>query len=162
VALLCPGVRVSQQRQGMTEAGSEVSCCAECFDGLRKTSQASISKSDKKKVSIAKMLVQTVGMFYGFQGRPYLCVSGDIGSCRKGLKNEFRNGTGQTIDFLLTAKHDADAAKRFFRKTLLDPANPQRRVINVEQEPSVSHGRGGTQGRRHSPAPLPTTLSANT
>src|SRR5215831_6424182 len=48
VALLCPGVRVSQQRQGMTEAGSEVSCCAECFDGLRKTSQASISKSDKK------------------------------------------------------------------------------------------------------------------
>jgi len=45
------------------------------------------------RVSIAKMLVQTVGMFYGFHGRPYLWVSGDIGPCRKGSKNEFRNGT---------------------------------------------------------------------
>src|SRR5262249_53907887 len=48
VALVCPRVRVTQQRQGVTEAGSEASCCAECFDGLRKTSQASISKSDKE------------------------------------------------------------------------------------------------------------------
>jgi len=30
------------------------------------------------------------------------------------------DSTGQTIDFLLTAKRDAAAAKRFFRKTLLD------------------------------------------
>src|SRR5262249_28318516 len=42
------------------------------------------------------------------------------------------DSTGQTIDFLLTAKRDAAAAKRFFRKTLLDPANPQPRVINVD------------------------------
>src|SRR5215831_12246608 len=41
------------------------------------------------------------------------------------------DSTGQTIDFLLTAKRNAVAAKRFFRKTLLDPANPQPRVINV-------------------------------
>ena len=34
------------------------------------------------------------------------------------------DSTGQTIDFLLAAKRDAAAAKRFFRKTLLDPANP--------------------------------------
>jgi len=40
---------------------------------------------------------------------------------------------GQTIDFLLTAKRDAAAAKRFFQKTLLDPANPQPRVINVDK-----------------------------
>ena len=43
------------------------------------------------------------------------------------------DSTGQTIDFLLTAKRDAVAAKRFFRKTLLDPANPQPRVINVDK-----------------------------
>ena len=43
------------------------------------------------------------------------------------------DSAGQTIDFLLTAKRDAAAAKRFFRKTLLDPANPQPRVINVDQ-----------------------------
>ena len=43
------------------------------------------------------------------------------------------DSTGQTIDFLLTAKRDAAAAKRFFRKTLLNPANPQPRVINVDK-----------------------------
>ena len=43
------------------------------------------------------------------------------------------DSAGQTIDFLLTAKRDAAAAKRFFRKTLLDPANPQPRVINVDK-----------------------------
>jgi transposase, IS6 family len=40
---------------------------------------------------------------------------------------------GQTIDFLLTANRDAAAAKRFFRKILLEPANPQPRVINVDK-----------------------------
>jgi transposase-like protein len=34
---------------------------------------------------------------------------------------------------LLTAKRDEAAAKRFFRKTLLGPANPQPRVINVDK-----------------------------
>ena len=43
------------------------------------------------------------------------------------------DSTGQTIDFLLTAKRDAAAAKRFFRKMLLNPANPQPRVINVDK-----------------------------
>jgi transposase-like protein len=43
------------------------------------------------------------------------------------------DSTGQTIDFLLTARRDAAAAKRFFRKALLDPANPQPRVINVDK-----------------------------
>jgi transposase-like protein len=49
------------------------------------------------------------------------------------------DSTGQTIDFPLTAKRDAVAAKRFFRKMLLTPANPQPRVINVES--SVSDSR---------------------
>src|SRR5262249_4559576 len=43
------------------------------------------------------------------------------------------DSTGQTIDFLLTAKRDAAAAKRVFRKTLLDPTNPQPRVINLDK-----------------------------
>jgi transposase-like protein len=43
------------------------------------------------------------------------------------------DSAGQTIDFLLTAKLDTVAAKRFFRKTLLDPANPQPRVIKVDE-----------------------------
>ena len=43
------------------------------------------------------------------------------------------DSTGQTIDFLLTAKRDAAAAKRFFCKLLLEPANPQPRVINVDK-----------------------------
>jgi hypothetical protein len=47
--------------------------------------------------------------------------------------NRAVDSTGQTIDFLLTAKRDAVAAKRFFRKTLLDPANPQPRIINVDK-----------------------------
>jgi transposase, IS6 family len=34
------------------------------------------------------------------------------------------DSTGQTIDFLLTAKRDAAAAKRFFRKALSSAGNP--------------------------------------
>ena len=43
------------------------------------------------------------------------------------------DSTGQTIDFLLTAKRDAAAAKRFFRKALSSLGNPVPRVINVDQ-----------------------------
>jgi transposase-like protein len=43
------------------------------------------------------------------------------------------DSTGQTIDFLLTAKRDAAAAKRFFRKALAGLNNPQPRVINVDK-----------------------------
>jgi transposase-like protein len=43
---------------------------------------------------------------------------------------------GQTIDFLLSAKQDAAAAKRFFRKALaqLHAANP--RTITVDKNPA--------------------------
>jgi transposase-like protein len=46
------------------------------------------------------------------------------------------DSTGQTIDFLLTAKRDAIAAKRFFRKALSSPGNPTPRVINVDKKPA--------------------------
>src|SRR5205085_2688913 len=46
------------------------------------------------------------------------------------------DSTGQTIDFLLTAKRDTVAAKRFFRKALAGPNNPQPRVINVDKNPA--------------------------
>jgi transposase, IS6 family len=43
------------------------------------------------------------------------------------------DSTGQTIEFLLTAKRDAAGAKRFFRKVLSSPGNPVPRVINVDK-----------------------------
>ncbi len=44
------------------------------------------------------------------------------------------DSTGQTIDFLLTARRDAAAARRFFHKALSSPGNPMPRVINVDKE----------------------------
>jgi hypothetical protein len=61
------------------------------------------------------------------------------------------DSTGQTIDFLLTAKRDAAAGKRFFRKTLLDPANPQPRVNQRGQEPCLSEGVAHITGNRGGP-----------
>src|SRR6202790_5182996 len=46
------------------------------------------------------------------------------------------DSTGQTIDFLLTAKRDTAAAKRFFRKALNSSGNRMPRVINVDKNPA--------------------------
>ena len=46
------------------------------------------------------------------------------------------DSTGQTIDFMLSAKRDARAAKRFFRKMLKAPKHQSPRVINVDQNKS--------------------------
>jgi IS6 family transposase len=46
------------------------------------------------------------------------------------------DSTGQTIDFLLTAKRDAAAAKRFFRKAFRSSCNPMPRIINVDWNPA--------------------------
>jgi len=46
------------------------------------------------------------------------------------------DSTGATIDFLLSARRDAAAAKRFFQKTLRAPGHPRPRVINVDGNPS--------------------------
>ena len=40
---------------------------------------------------------------------------------------------GQTIDFLLSAKRDAEAAKRFFRKALAQPHTVNPRTISVDK-----------------------------
>ena len=48
------------------------------------------------------------------------------------------DSTGQTIDLLLTAKRDAAAAKRFFRKAFRSSCNPIPRVINVDKNPAGS------------------------
>jgi IS6 family transposase len=46
------------------------------------------------------------------------------------------DSTGATIDFLLSARRDAAAAKRFFQKALRSPGRPRPRVINVDGNPS--------------------------
>ena len=46
------------------------------------------------------------------------------------------DSTGQTIDFLLTAKRDTAAAKRFLRKAMDASGNPMPRVINVDKNPA--------------------------
>ena len=43
---------------------------------------------------------------------------------------------GKTLDFLLSAKRDAVAAERFFRKTLKAAHNQAPRVINVDHNPA--------------------------
>src|SRR5437588_4299784 len=45
------------------------------------------------------------------------------------------DSAGATIDFLLSAFRDADAAKRLFRKALSDRSHPQPRVINTDLAP---------------------------
>ena len=43
---------------------------------------------------------------------------------------------GQTIDFLLSAKRDAEAAKRFFRKALGQPYTANPRTLTVDKNPT--------------------------
>jgi IS6 family transposase len=45
------------------------------------------------------------------------------------------DSSGATIDFLLSALRDAEAAKRLFRKALSNPSHPQPRVINTDLAP---------------------------
>jgi len=45
------------------------------------------------------------------------------------------DSTGATIDFLLSATRDANAAKRLFRKALSAASHPQPRVINTDLAP---------------------------
>jgi transposase, IS6 family len=46
------------------------------------------------------------------------------------------DSAGYTIDFLLSARRDVAAAKRFFQKALRSPGHPRPRVINVDGNPS--------------------------
>lgn len=63
------------------------------------------------------------------------------------------DSTGQTIDFLLTAKRDTAAAKRFLSQAIVASGNPMPRVLNVDKpsakslyerwEPSLAHHLDG-------------------
>ena len=46
------------------------------------------------------------------------------------------DSTGQTIDFLLAARRDTAAAKRFFEKVFSSSSNSIPRVINVDKNPA--------------------------
>src|SRR5262249_1772425 len=46
------------------------------------------------------------------------------------------DSTGQTIDFMLSAKRDRKAAKRFFRKMLKAASHSSPRMINVDKNPA--------------------------
>src|SRR4051795_491327 len=63
------------------------------------------------------------------------------------------DSAGQTIDFLLTERRDAAAAKRFFRRALLNEGNAMPRVINVDKNPAYPRAfedlrADGTIGQR--------------
>ena len=63
------------------------------------------------------------------------------------------DSTGATIDFLLSARRDAAAAKRFLQTALRSPGHPRPRVINVDGNPSYPKviaelKRTGELGRR--------------
>ncbi len=46
------------------------------------------------------------------------------------------DSTGQTIDFLLTAKRDTAAAKRFLRRAIEASGNAMPRVMSVDKNPA--------------------------
>ena len=65
---------------------------------------------------------------------------------------------GQTIDFLLSVKRDAAAAKRFFRKALAQPHTANPRTITVDKNPAYPKAVT-EQGRRRAVAFLPAAPS---
>ena len=61
------------------------------------------------------------------------------------------DSTGQTIEFLLTAKRDAAAAKRFFRKALSAPGQSRAAGHQRSQEPGFSARCGCAESRGRPP-----------
>ena len=77
--------------------------------------------------------------------RPHLRLTNDsyrVDETYVKIKGEWKylyravDSTGQTIDFMLSAKRDAKAAKRFFRKMLKAASHSSPRVINVDKNPA--------------------------
>jgi IS6 family transposase len=74
--------------------------------------------------------------------RPHLRLTSDsyrVDETYVKIKGEWKylyravDSAGQTIDFMLSAKRDARAAKRFFRKMLKAASHSSPRVINVDK-----------------------------
>jgi transposase, IS6 family len=59
------------------------------------------------------------------------------------------DATGQTIDFLLTAKRDAAAAKRFLSNAIEASGNAMPRVMNVDKNPAYPAVSGSVESRWH-------------
>ncbi len=70
------------------------------------------------------------------------------------------DSSGATLDFLLSAKQDAVAAKRFFVKALDGANHPAPRVIKHRRPRRVSSRRCAAQSRRQSGGGLPASASA--
>jgi transposase-like protein len=95
--------------------------------------------------SCIRRWVQTCAPELNKRGRPHLKEANKSyridETCVK-IKGEDRylyravDSTGQTIDFLLTAKRDAQSAKRFFRQLFRAEGNPMARVLNVDKNPA--------------------------
>jgi transposase-like protein len=70
------------------------------------------------------------------------------------------DSTAATIDFLLSAKRDAVAAKRFLQKALRSPGHPRPRVINVDGNPSYPERSIGTEADRRTGSAVPMSARA--
>jgi transposase-like protein len=78
----------------------------------------------------------------------YLRVAGKWSYLYRAVDSAFN-----TIDFLLAARRDAAAAKRFLQKGLHSPGHPRPRVINVDGNPTypkviAALKKAGELGRR--------------
>lgn len=89
--------------------------------------------------------IQTYAVALEKRIRPHLCMSN--GSWRVDetyvkIKGRWTylyravDSRGQTVDFLLSAKRNAAAAKRFFRKALTQPHTVNPRTITVDKNPA--------------------------
>jgi hypothetical protein len=67
------------------------------------------------------------------------------------------DSAGATIDFLLAARRDAAAAKRFFQNALLAPWSSSAQGVQRRRQPVLSQGRGRTEagGQTRPAVPLP-------
>jgi transposase-like protein len=66
---------------------------------------------------------------------------------------------GKTLEFMLSAKRDARAAERFFRKAMNASHNQEPRVINVDKNAVITPGHRLTHSRPNSSRNYPTPKS---